>query len=114
MADDAEWNEKAKKLSSTMHYVYGPPLDRAIRLVFDEGRVAEVEAIEVDDPRPADVALSASGETWRAISDHELKPTLAMATGKMKIKGKQTVLLKNMAAFGRLAELQEQIGARFE
>ncbi|MFL6090177.1 MAG: SCP2 sterol-binding domain-containing protein [Aeromicrobium sp.] len=103
---DELWRGRAAGLTCNMVYLYGAPMNRGMSVRFDDGHLVEFDAIDPDSPPAADFVISANGQVWRSIIQQELKPTLAMATGKLKVKGKQTFLLKHMAAFGRLMELQ--------
>lgn len=114
MEEDAVWQAKASGLTVSMVYLYGPPMNRAMFVRFEAGKLVEYEAVSPADPPASEITISANGAVWKAIVDQELKPTLAMATGKVKVKGKQTLLLKNMAAFGRLMELQTTLDVSYD
>jgi len=96
---DPEWAEIGKALSYSMTYVYGAPIDRVFYVEFDEGRVVEVAELATPEERIADFVVSGSPDNWKAVLTGAVKPATAMATGKLKIQGKQTVLLRNMKAF---------------
>jgi putative sterol carrier protein len=81
---------------------------------FENGNLVEFQAVDPAEPPAAEITISATGPVWMQVINQELKPTLAMATGKLKVKGKQTVLLKNMAAFGRLMELQTTMDVSYD
>ena len=111
---DEVWQAKASALTCTMVYVYGPPMNRAMFARFEDGSLAEFNAVDPAAFPAAEITISANGDVWKQIVDQQLKPTLAMATGKVKVKGKQTFLLKNMAAFGRLMDLQTTMDVSYD
>jgi putative sterol carrier protein len=102
LANDAEWAEKGANVKASMVYHYQPPLDRYFFVDFDHGKVGDVSELSSSDERPADYVISGSPDAWKAVLTQQVKPATAMATGKLKVKGKQTYLLKNMAAFSRI------------
>lgn len=106
---DPAWVEKGKPLSCAMVYVYGPPVDKAFYLVYDEGRISEVAEVSSPDERPAEFVITGTADTWKAVLRKEIKPATAMATGKLKVKGRQTFLLKNMGAFSYILEVMTQL-----
>jgi putative sterol carrier protein len=53
---------------------------------------------------PADFVISAKPEIYASLMRKELNPTAAMALGRVKVKGKQTILLKNMKRFSYLLD----------
>ena len=111
---DPTWVEKGKPLSCSMVYAYGAPVNRNFFLVFEEGRVTEVAEIATPDERPAEFIITGSGDSWKAVLRKEVKPATAMATGKLKVKGRQTFLLKNMGAFSYILEVMTQLDPTYE
>lgn len=111
---DPAWAEKGKAISCTMAYVYGPPVDRCFFLEFDGGRVAKVEDVTDQSEPTADFVITASPENWRAVLRKQVKPATAMATGRLKVKGKQTYLLKNMAAFTYILDVMTQLDPTYD
>lgn len=97
--NDPVWLEKGAALKATMIYQYGAPVDKFFYLNFAEGKVTDVTELVSAEERPAEYVVSGSADAWKAVLRKEIKPATAMATGKLKVKGKQTYLLKNMAAF---------------
>jgi putative sterol carrier protein len=53
--------------------------------------------------------VSGGVDTWRGIFDGKVNPTVALATGKMKLKGNKTRLLKNMAAFTYVIDTMKRL-----
>ena len=111
---DPEWTDKGKAITCTMAYVYGPPVSRSFFLQFDEGRVVKVEDITDQGEPAADFVITASTDDWKAVLRREVKATTAMATGRLKVKGKQTYLLKNMAAFSYILDVMTQLDPVYE
>jgi len=106
---DPEWADKGKPLSCAMVYAYGPPVNRSFYLNFDEGRITEVAEVATPEERPAEFVITGTGDSWKAVLQKEVKPATAMATGKLKVKGKQTFLLKNMSAFSHILDVMTQL-----
>jgi hypothetical protein len=106
---DPVWAEKGKPLTCSMVYVYGPPIGRNFFLNFVEGHISEVAEIASPDARPAEFVITGTGDAWKAVLRAEVKPATAMATGKLKVKGKQTFLLKNMGAFSHILDVMTKI-----
>ena len=48
-------------------------------------------------------------DVWRGIFEKKINPTAALTTGKMKVKGKMTALLKNMKAFSYVIEAMTRV-----
>jgi hypothetical protein len=102
---DPAWVEKGANITASMVYSFLPPIGKLFYLNFDHGKITEVAELVSEDEKPADYVISGPPDAWRAIFKKELKPTTAMATGKLKVKGKQTYLLRNMAAFSYILEV---------
>lgn len=102
---DPAWVEKGANITASMVYSYLAPIGKLFYLNFDGGKITEVAELVSDDEKPADYVITGTPDVWRAIFKKELKPTTAMATGKLKVKGKQTYLLRNMAAFSYILEV---------
>jgi putative sterol carrier protein len=102
---DPVWAEKGANITASMVYSYLPPIGKLFYLNFDHGKITEVAEPASEEEKPSDYVITGSPEAWRAVFQKELKPTTAMATGKLKVKGKQTYLLKNMAAFSYILEV---------
>jgi hypothetical protein len=111
---DPEWVEKGKPLSCAMVFVYGPPVDRNFYVSFDAGKVTDVAELASVEERPAEFVITGTGEAWRAVLRREVKPATAMATGKLKVKGRQTYLLKNMAAFSHILDVMTRLDPIYE
>lgn len=114
LAADEVWAKKASNLTASMVYVYGEPMNRAMSVRFESGVLVSFESVDPSSPPAADFVISASGSLWKAIATKQAKPTTAMASGKLKVKGKQTVLLRNMSAFTRLMDLMTQLPVEFD
>ena len=102
---DPVWAEKGANIEASMVYNFLPPIGKLFYLDFDHGKITEVAELASEDERAADYVITGTPEAWRALFKKEIKPTTAMATGKLKVKGKQTYLLKNMAAFSYILEV---------
>lgn len=111
---DADWLEKGKAISCSMVYYYDAPINRAFWLNFDEGRVTEVAEYETTEERAADFVISGKPEAWKSVLLKETKAATAMATGKLKVKGKQTFLLRNMNAFSRIIEVMSELDPKYD
>lgn len=106
---DPEWADKGTEITYSMIYNYLPPIGKAFFVNFDQGKVIEVEELASVDDRPADFVISGEPPVWRGVLRSEIKPTVAIATGKLKVKGKQTTLLKHMHAFSHILKVMTEI-----
>ncbi|MCX2934418.1 SCP2 sterol-binding domain-containing protein [Mycobacterium sp. CVI_P3] len=111
---DPEWAERGKALEATMIYAYGEPINRYFYMRFEGGKVYDVTELSSLEERAAQFVVSGTGESWRAVMQKEVKPATAMATGKLKVKGKQTYLLKNMGAFTRILDVMTSLDPVYE
>lgn len=112
--NDPEWPEKGKALKAKMVYAYGAPINKNFYMIFDEGKVSDVTEVESPEDSPAEFVVSGSADSWKAVLRKEVKPATAMATGKLKVKGKQTYLLKNMNAFTYILDVMTQLDPVYE
>ena len=111
---DPVWRELAKPITYTMIYAYLPPIDKRFYLRFDEGEIVEVRDLKPDEDFAVDFVISAKPDVWAALIKLEMNPTSAMATGKVKVKGKQTVLLRHMKRFSYLIDRLCHMDPSFE
>ena len=108
--NDDEWlNKRGTKISYSMVYDYGEPVDKAFFTRFEAGRVTEVRELESRGNIEADFVISGSTDTWRGVLTKTVDPTVALTRGQLKVKGKMATLLKNMNAFKYVIEKMSQI-----
>jgi putative sterol carrier protein len=107
--DDPEWAEKGKAISYTMIYDYSAPVSTAFFVRFEEGRIVDVRELPAADAEPADFVISGAPEVWRGVLDKSLNPTVALTRGQLKVKGKMTILLKNMSAFSYVIDAMTKV-----
>ncbi len=108
--DDAEWIDKrGTKISYSMVFDYGEPVDKAFYTRFEAGRVTDVHELESRGEIDADFIISGSADVWRGVLTNTLEPTVALTRGQLKVKGKMATLLKNMNAFKYVIEKMSQI-----
>lgn len=112
--DDPVWQDKGKSITCSMLHVYGAPVDRTFFSNFEAGRVTEVAELPAGENRQTDFVISGSPEHWKAVLRNEIKPATAMATGKLKVEGKQIYLLRNMGAFSRMLELMTELDPAYD
>ena len=112
--DDPVWKEKGRSITCSMLHVYGSPVDRTFFTNFESGRVTEVAELPTGKSRRTDFVISGSPEHWKAVLRNEIKPATAMATGKLKVEGKQIYLLRNMAAFSRMLDLMTELDPTYD
>jgi putative sterol carrier protein len=110
---DPIWLDMAKPITYTMVFCYEHPVDRNFLVRFHEGRITEVR--EVAEPRgeTVDFVITGKPESWRGVIHGDIKPNAAMATGKLKVDGKQTVLLRHMKKFAYMINKMTQIDASY-
>ena len=109
LRDDPVWAEKGKGLTYTMVYGYGAPIDRAFLLKFENGRITTVRDAEGDELDTCDAYVSAAPDVWRAVFEGRTSPTVALATGKVKLRGNKVQLMKNMAAFTYVIDTMKKL-----
>lgn len=107
---DDEWlNKRGTKISYSMVFDYGEPVEKAFFTRFDAGRITEVKELASRGEIDADFVISGSGDTWRGVLTKTIDPTVALTRGQLKVKGKMATLLKNMNAFKYVIEKMSQI-----
>ena len=111
---DPAWVDKGANITASMVYSFGPPIGRLFYLNFDHGKITEVAELTYKEERPSDYLISGSPEAWKAMFRKELKPATGIATGKLKVRGKQTYLLKNMAAFSYILDVMTNVDVAYE
>ncbi|NDJ91403.1 SCP2 sterol-binding domain-containing protein [Mycolicibacter kumamotonensis] len=99
---DPKWRDLAKPISYTMVYAYTAPIDKRFLLKFHQGEVVEVRDLLPGEEATADFVISGAPMVWRDLIQQKLSPTVAMASGKVKIKGSQAALLRHMKRFNYL------------
>jgi putative sterol carrier protein len=109
LREDEEWAEIGKSITNTMVHVYREPVGKSFLVRFEEGRITDVRELASPDGEDVDFVLTADPEVWRAIMEKRTKPTVAMTTGKVKVKGNMGALLKNMKPFSRVLDLMTEI-----
>ena len=107
--NDAQWADVGKKLSYSMVYVFGAPLEKEFYVVFDKGRVTEVREAGDGDAERSDFVVSGAPDAWRGVFEKKINPTAALTTGKLKVKGKMTTLLKNISAFSYVVDSMTKV-----
>ena len=112
--DNPAWVDKGANITASMIYSFLPPIGRLFFLNFDHGKITEVAELASEEERPSDYLISGSPEAWKAVFQKELKPATAIATGKLKVRGKQTYLLKNMGAFSYILEVMTNLDVAYD
>lgn len=97
--NDPDWKDIGKNLSYALVYKYEAPVEGAFFTKFDRGTVVEVRNASPTDLENADFVVSGSSDVWKGCFTGTVNPTVAMTRGKLRVRGKMTQLLKNMAAF---------------
>ena len=106
---DPAWDDIGKDLSYSMVYVYTEPVNKRFYAVFDQGKVTGVREATEADAETVDFVITGAPDVWRGIFEKTINPTAALTTGKMKVKGKMTTLLKNMKAFSYVIEAMTKV-----
>ncbi|BBY83723.1 SCP2 sterol-binding domain-containing protein [Mycolicibacterium pulveris] len=108
--DDDEWiNKRGTKISYSMVFDYGEPVDKAFYTRFESGRVTDVHELDSRGEIEADFVIAGSADVWRGVLTNTIDPTVALTRGQLKVKGKMATLLKNMNAFKYVIEKMSQI-----
>jgi hypothetical protein len=113
MNNDPKWLEIATPMTYDMVYHYEKPMDKIFFMRFEAGKIVEYTELSSIDERSADFTFSGKPEHWAAVIKKELSPTTAMATGKLKVKGPQVVLLRHMKKFVYLNDKMASMEAIF-
>lgn len=106
---DPAWDDIGKDLSYSMVYVYTEPVNKRFYAVFDQGKVTGVREATEADAETVDFVITGAPGVWRGVFEKTINPTAALTTGKMKVKGKMTTLLKNMKAFSYVIEAMTRV-----
>lgn len=106
---DSEWLKKGANITASMVYNYLPPIGKLFFMNYDHGKVTEVAELGSENERHVDYVITGTPETWKAVLQQRLKPTVAIVTGKFKVKGKQSYLLKNMAGFSYVLDVMQRL-----
>ena len=107
--NDPAWSEIGKDLDYTMVYVFTEPVNKKFYAVFGQGKVTGVREATEADAEAVDFVITGPPDVWRGIFEKTINPTAALTTGKMKVKGKMTTLLKNMKAFSYVIEAMTKV-----
>ena len=110
---DPAWLEMATPITYTMVYRYEAPVDKTFFISFDQGKIVEVCELGSTDERKADFVITGRPDAWKAVITKAMSPTAAMATGKLKVAGKQTILLRHMKKFSYLIDKMTTLDAVF-
>jgi putative sterol carrier protein len=110
---DPAWLEMATPITYSMIYFYDLPINKAFFINFDQGKITEVAQLASADERPADFVITGPPDAWKAVIQKSLTPTAAMATGKLKVQGKQTILLRHMKKFSYLIDKMTTLDTDF-
>ena len=97
--DDRHWLDMATDITYSMTHVYSDPIDRTFFLQFDGGKLTEVAELGSAADRPADFVIAGHPDTWQAVITKATSPLAALTTGKLKVDGKLTTLIRQMAKF---------------
>jgi putative sterol carrier protein len=104
--DDPAWLKKSRELDYTMTHVYTSPIDKVFSFRFDKGKLVDVTEVDAGGEVTSDFVLTATPQIWeKVLVSQQLSANIALVTGKIKVKGKMGVLLKNMSAFNYLLEV---------
>ena len=106
---DPTWAEKGANITASMVYEYLPPVGKLFFMNYDGGKITDVAELASVEERPSDYVITGTPDVWKAVMRKELKPATAMATGKLKVKGKQVYLLKNMGAFSYILDVMTSL-----
>ncbi len=106
---DPAWDDIGKDLSYSMVYVYTEPVNKRFYAIFDQGKVTGVREATEADAETVDFVITGAPDVWRGVFEKTINPTAALTTGKMKVKGKMTTLLKNMKAFSYVIETMTRV-----
>jgi putative sterol carrier protein len=107
--NDPAWSDIGKDLDYTMVYVFTEPVNKSFYAVFGGGKVTGVREATEADADHVDFVITGPPDVWRGIFEKKVNPTAALTTGKMKVKGKMTTLLKNLKAFSYIIEAMTRV-----
>ena len=94
--DDPKLKERFMKFNKTMQFSF-KDMGLNYCLIFESGAVKEMKEGAVEKP---DVFVEIGGDTFLGILKKELNPINAYSSGKIKVKGEMTDLLKLQKLLG--------------
>ena len=106
---DPEWVEQGKAITCTMSFQYDEPIGKLFFLRFNQGTVEEVREVEPDTSEPSDYVFAGPPEVWRKVFANEIPPSMAIMGGKLRMTGRKTWLLQNMAPFKHVLDTFKKI-----
>jgi hypothetical protein len=107
---DATWATLASRITCSMVHAYGDPIGRSFLINFEAGRVTDVAEVDTSVDPKADFVISGPGSAWREVLSGDVKPTTALASGKLGVQGSQMFLLRNIKPFTYLFETMTALG----
>jgi putative sterol carrier protein len=110
---DPQWREMATPITYTMTFHYLEPTNKYFYLKFESGEITETAELSGPDERHVDFLIEGKPESWAGVIKQEINPNAAMATGKLKVQGKQTILLRHMKKFSYMINKMTTIEAVF-
>ncbi|MGQ0465005.1 MAG: SCP2 sterol-binding domain-containing protein [Sporichthyaceae bacterium] len=97
--NDPVWADKGANINFVMVYNYEAPIEGSFHAKFEGGKVTDVRDATPQDVETADFVISGSSDVWGGIFKKQINPTVALTRGQLRVRGKMSVLLKNMSAF---------------
>ena len=110
---DEEWRKIAEPITFTFIFNYEEPLYKAFLMRFDKGEVVETAELSSPDEREADFVISGPVEYFAELIKGEVSPATAMATQKLRIAGKQALLLRHLKKLSRMLNKMTQLDPVF-
>lgn len=94
-------SEVIEKAVAAMQERFGDGFDGAAKFVIGEEGAVMVDGAGVRaEDGPADVTLTAEPETFRAILEGDLSPTMAFMSGRLRIEGDMGLAMRLSAMMG--------------
>jgi putative sterol carrier protein len=110
---DEQWRQMATPITYTMIFHYEEPVKKYFYLSFDAGEITETAELASSEDKTVDFLITGEPASWAGVIRGDINPTTAMATGKLKVQGKQTVLLRHMKKFSYMINKMTTIDAVF-
>jgi putative sterol carrier protein len=78
-----------------------------------EGEARDVQMVPVEKAREANFVISGPYSRWKEVMRKQLDPTRAMLTGKLKVKGDLTTLIRYTKAANEMTEATTRLDIEF-
>lgn len=86
---------------------------KGVLLDLYEGEARDVRMVPVEKAKEANFVITAPYSRWKEVMRKQLDPTRAMLTGKLKVKGDLTTLIRYTKAANEMTEATTRLDIQF-